>query len=117
MKTRSVIVFVLFALAMLSAGYLLGWHNGTGAGSSASGLHPDQDKMANGKSSSLPPVKSSLPGQSQVSPSGPAGKTLLADIEARMLKLNLRTMHNDPDWSRMLDNLDPADIPRLLAFV
>ena len=34
-----------------------------------------------------------------------------------MLKLNYRNVYNDPDWRKMMDNLDPADIPQLLAFV
>ena len=117
MKTRSVIVFVLFALAMLSAGYLVGWHNGAAGGSLTSSRHQVPGKMANGNSSSLPPIKTSLSSQPQDSQSGAAGKTSLADIEAKMLKLNYRNLYNDPDWRKMMDNLDPADIPQLLAFV
>ena len=117
MKTRSAIVFVLFALAMLSAGYLLGWHQRAEVGSSAANLRPDSAQMASGKSSSLPPVKSSLPGQSGASPSAVVGKMSLADVEARMLKLKYGDWYRDQDWRKILDNLDPAGIPQLLAFV
>jgi hypothetical protein len=115
MKTRSVIVFVLFALAMLSGGYLLGWHQRAEVGSSASNLRRNSDKTASGKSSSLSPVKSSLPRQSGASPAAVAGKMSLADVEARMLKLKYGDWYRDPDWRKILDNLDPADIPQWLG--
>lgn len=117
MKTRSVIVFVLFALCMMGAGYLVGWHNAMLKRTSVPGSPGISDQTANTASSSLPPVKTSSHGAPPVSPIVATGKTSLADIEAKMLTLKYGNLFGDSDWGKRLNDLDPSDIPQLLAFV
>ena len=116
MKTRSVIVLLLFDLSMMGAGYLVGWHRAALAGASAENSHRISGKNA-GENSPLPSAIKPLAASQPVSASATPGKTSLAEMEAKMLKLNLHDMYGDPEWRKMLDNLDPADIPQLLAFV
>src|SRR6516225_8419993 len=113
MKARNGIVFVFFALAMMSVGYLAGWHRATLAHSSNSNSPKVADKITNRSLLAMPPIKTSPRG----SQAAAAGKMSLEDIKAKLLKLNRGNWYRDPDLRKILDNLDVADFPQLLAFV
>src|SRR5215831_18674668 len=112
---KQLVFLVLVVSAATGGGYWLGQHQAKTAKTQRT--ETAQSAEATGSAPTrLPPVKSRISARSSDS-AGKEGPLMLSDIEAKLLALRDGDNRRGRDYLRMLDSINPADIPHLLSVI
>lgn len=113
MNPKQTFFLVLIVAAATGGGFWLGERHSRSKQAATSESTSAQTTSSAGNPGRLPPVKSRLASAARSSDSGEASFSL-AEIESKLLALRDSDRRRGREYQKLLDAINPADIPHLL---